>query len=77
MPIFPLLDQTVSPPPHTRSTTVLIFASKRAINCRLVSTSACSASISATMVRWVSRSGAGIVRLPGSLSDLSLTEGEG
>ena len=60
----------VSPvsPPQMRARVVWIFCSKRVISSRLAATSACSASISATMACCVARGGRGIW----SASDISL-----
>ena len=46
--------------PQTRARVAWIFFSMRAINSRLAATKACSASISATIARWVVMGGRGI-----------------
>src|SRR5487761_829325 len=58
--IFLQLSAGSTSSPQTRARVAWIFFSKRAISSRLAATSACSASISATMVCCVARGGRGI-----------------
>ena len=61
-------------PPQTRARVAWIFCSKREINSPLAATSACSASISATMACCVARGGRGILNFLADGEDDGLSD---